>query len=65
LPLTELSLCEVMTEAGFKLVEQIPRFLPYAMSQCRQPPIWMLSLYLKLKVAWPVFGKQFLVVARK
>jgi SAM-dependent methyltransferase len=66
LPLTELSLGEVMTEIGFTLEEQIPRFLPYTMSrEGRQPPVWMLSLYLKLRFAWPLFGKQFLVVARK
>jgi SAM-dependent methyltransferase len=65
LALTELSLGEVMTETGFTLEEQIPRFLPYTMSQGRQPPVWMLRLYLKLKFAWPFFGKQFLVVARK
>jgi SAM-dependent methyltransferase len=65
LPLTELSLGEVMAEIGFILEEQIPRFLPYTMSRGGQPPIWMLSLYLKLKFAWPVFGKQFLLVARK
>lgn len=65
LALTELSLGEVMTEIGFTLEEQIPRFLPYTMSRGGQPPVWMLSLYLKLKFAWPVFGKQFLVMARK
>ncbi|HTU43110.1 MAG TPA: class I SAM-dependent methyltransferase [Candidatus Aquilonibacter sp.] len=65
LPLTELSLGEVMTETGFTVEKQIPRFLPFTMSQGRQSPIWMLRLYLKLTFAWPVFGKQFLVVARK
>ena len=65
LALSELSLGEVMTEIGFTLEEQIPRFLPYTMSRGGQRPVWMLSLYLKLKFAWPVFGKQFLVVARK
>jgi SAM-dependent methyltransferase len=65
LALTELSLGEVMAETGFTLEEQIPRFLPYTMSRGSQRPIWMLRLYLKLKFAWPLFGKQFLVVARK
>jgi|SRR5579864_923580 len=65
LALTELSLSEVMTETGFTLEEQIPRFLPYTMSRGGQASIWMLRLYLKLKLAWPIFGKQFLVVARK
>ena len=65
LPLTELSLGEAMAETGFTPEKKIPRFLPYTMSRGAQPPIWMVRLYLKLKWAWPLFGKQFLVVARK
>jgi len=65
LALTELSLGEVLTETGFTLEEQIPRFLPYTMSRGSEPPLWTLQLYLNLKFVWPLFGKQFLVVARK
>ena len=65
LPLTELSLGEVMAEVGFTVEEQIARFLPYTMSQGGQRPVWMLRLYLRLRFAWPLFGKQFLVVAGK
>ena len=65
LPLTELSLGEAMAETGFTLEEQIPRFLPFTMSRGRHWPVWMVRLYLKLKVAWRLFGKQFLIVARK
>ncbi|HMF77345.1 MAG TPA: class I SAM-dependent methyltransferase [Bryobacteraceae bacterium] len=65
LALTELSLGEVMTETGFTVEDQIARFLPYTMSKGAERPIWMLRLYLRLKFAWPLFGKQFLVVGRK
>lgn len=65
LALTELSLGEVMTETGFTLERQIPQFLPYTMSGNRQRPLWMLRFYLKLTFAWPLFGKQFLIVAIK
>lgn len=65
LALTDLSLGEVMTETGFILEKQIPRFLPYTMSRNRQIPLWMLRLYLKLTIAWPLFGKQFLIVIKK
>jgi SAM-dependent methyltransferase len=65
LELTERSLGEVMMETGFTVEEQIPRFLPYTMSQGGERPVWMLSLYLKMAFVWPLFGKQFLVVARK
>jgi SAM-dependent methyltransferase len=65
LALTEQSLGEVLADTGFTLEEQIPRFLPYTMSQGGHWALWMLRLYLRLNLAWPLFGKQFLVVARK
>ena len=66
IPLTERSLGEVMLETGFTLEEQIARFLPYTMSTGgMQPPIWTLQLYLRFNILWPLFGKQFLLVARK
>lgn len=65
LPLTERSLGEVLMETGFTVEEQISRFLPYTMSRGKKQPLWMLRLYLQLKLAWPLFGKQFLVVAQK
>jgi SAM-dependent methyltransferase len=65
LPLTELSLAEVLSNCGFGIERQIARFLPYTMSYGRQYPLWMVRLYLKLPLAWPFFGRQFLVVGRK
>jgi len=65
-PLTERSLGEVMVETGFTVEQQLGRFLPYTMSTGRvQAPIWTLRLYLKLNILWPIFGRQFLIVARK
>jgi len=65
LALTELSLGEVMSEIGFEVEERIARFLPYTMSRGHEHPMWILRLYLRLQFIWPLFGKQFLVVARK
>jgi SAM-dependent methyltransferase len=65
LPLTELSLMEVLRKCGFEVVFCRDRFLPYTMSDGREYPTWMLRLYLKMPFAWPFFGKQFLVIARK
>jgi len=62
--LSELSLKELMEISGFKCEECVPRFLPYTMSD-RQPPLLFLKLYLKMPLAWPLFGKQFLVVGKK
>ena len=65
LPLTDRSLIEGLELNGFRIERSWDRFLPYTMSQNRKPPIWMLWCYLRLPIAWPVFGKQFLVVAIK
>ncbi len=65
LALTELASQEALTLKGFKIERCIPRFLPYAMSQGTQYPLGILKLYLELPFAWPLFGKQFLVMARK
>lgn len=63
--LTELALVELLKQCGFEIARVTPRFLPYKMSMGREYPAWMLSCYLKLPLVWPLFGKQFLVVARK
>jgi len=65
LPLTDRSLVEGLELSGFSIERVVPRFLPYTMSQERTPPLWMLSLYLRLPIVWPLFGRQFLVVAVK
>ena len=63
--LTELSLAEAMRACGFAVETKIGKFMPYTMSHGRQYPMWMIRLYLAMPVAWRLFGKQFLVVARK
>ncbi|HVX67730.1 MAG TPA: class I SAM-dependent methyltransferase [Bryobacteraceae bacterium] len=65
LPLTELSLSEVLTASGFTIDLCRDRFLPYTMSQGRERPVWMLRAYLRLPLAWRFFGEQFLIVASK
>lgn len=65
LPLTELSLLELMKKCGFDGEYCISRFLPYTMSEGRQYPIWMLRLYLAFPFVWRFWGKQFLVIGRK
>ncbi len=63
--LTELSLSEALSTLGYEIEIQIPRFLPYTMSDGCQYPIWLLRTYLATPMFWPMFGKQFFVVARK
>jgi hypothetical protein len=64
-PLSHFSLIELLENCGFSIEYARAKFLPYTMSQGHQPPLWMLKAYLGLPLAWSLFGKQFLVVARK
>lgn len=65
LPLTELSLSEVMATRNFAIERCEDRFLPYTMARGPRYPLLFLRLYLRFKPAWRFFGKQFLVVGRK
>ena len=65
LPLSHLSLAEGLGAAGFEVARVIPRFLPYTMNSATPTPASLVRLYVALPFAWRVFGKQFLVVARK
>jgi SAM-dependent methyltransferase len=65
LPLSDRTLVEGLSLAGFTVERCIPRFLPYSMSQGLTPPVRFVSIYLCVPFLWPIFGKQFLVVGRK
>lgn len=65
LELTELSISEGLTLHGFKVTKCIPKFLPYTMSDKKPADDWLIKLYLKLPMIWPLKGKQFLVVAER
>ena len=65
LPLSHVSLAEGLEKSGFRVIRNIPRFLPFTM-QSRLPTAgFIISAYLKMPFAWRFFGKQFLVVAEK
>jgi SAM-dependent methyltransferase len=64
-PISDKSMAEALTLRGFAVDEVVARFLPYTMSGGRNPPLWAVKLYLKMRFAWPFFGKQFFVVSRK
>lgn len=65
IPLTEMSLSELLRMKGFRVDRCVGRFLPYSMSDGSNPPLFLVKLYLKLPFIWPLFGKQFLIIGRK
>jgi len=63
--LSDRSLVEGVLMAGLDPQVVIPKFLPYTTkSRLPQAP-WLVSLYLRIPLAWHVLGKQALVVAYK
>lgn len=64
-PITDRSLAEALSLHRFEVVSNVPRFLPYTMSGGRNPPLWAVRAYLAMPIFWPLFGKQFFIVARK
>jgi SAM-dependent methyltransferase len=65
-PLTARSLAEALELVGFRTEEVIDRFLPYTMAGQQRPPSSLaIRAYLRLRPAWRLFGRQFLVVAVK
>jgi SAM-dependent methyltransferase len=64
-PLSERSLSEALVVSGFRLEEVIARFLPATMAGKTVPPSFVIRAYLRLRPAWRLIGKQFLVVAVK
>lgn len=66
LPLTHVSLAEGLRLAGFEPEEIIPRFLPYTVKDSRLPVrTSLVRLYLRLRPAWRILGRQMFVAARK
>ena len=65
LPLSDRSMVEALEIAGFQGELVIPRFLPFTMSGGIPYRPFMVRLYLLFPLAQRLWGKQFLVVARK
>ena len=59
-----LSFCEALETHGYETLRRVAAFLPYSVAY-RRPPLLMLRIYLKLPLFCPLFGKQFLLIARK
>jgi SAM-dependent methyltransferase len=63
--LSELGVAEHIYGAGFELENIHPRFLPLSFRGGMPVSRFLVKTYLSMPFAWKIFGKQFLVVARK
>ena len=64
LPITHLSLQELLQTIGFKIDVLIPRFLPFS-TKGRPASPSLLKLYLKLPFIWKFLGGQMFIKASK
>lgn len=65
-PLSDRSVCELLTITGFELMQVEPRFLPYTTRSALPQAPWLVALYLMLRpLSSGILGKQFLIVAKK
>lgn len=65
LPLSHLSGAEAFAKAGFEVVELVGRFLPFTTCSPLPKHPWLVRLYLRVRLAWRLLGRQFLIVGRK
>jgi SAM-dependent methyltransferase len=65
IPFTHRTLLEALATAELEAETLIPRFLPYTTVGARRTPLALVRLYLRLPLAWRLFGAQFFAVARR
>ncbi|MEG4230634.1 methyltransferase [Microcoleus sp. Pol11C3] len=64
LPITHLSLQELLQTVGFEIDLIVPRFLPFSTKGRPASPL-LLKVYLKLPFLWQILGGQMFVKASK
>ena len=64
-PLTEVSLVEAATFAGFETSDLVTRFLPYSVKGRLPAHPALVRAYLAFPLAWRLLGKQTLYVGRR
>lgn len=64
-PITDRSLAELLGSLDFRVVEHHPRFLPYTTRSGLPQASWLVWLYLRMPLVWPLLGRQFLLRAVK
>jgi len=65
LPISDKSLAEALELAGFKINVLYPRFLPYTTKSKLPWNDLLIKTYIKLPLAWKIFGAQAFVIGRK
>jgi ubiquinone/menaquinone biosynthesis C-methylase UbiE len=64
-PLDDKSLIEVLEINNFKIVQSIPKFIPYSLKSKLPNSVILLKIYLKMPIFWKIFGKQAFIYGVK
>jgi dolichol-phosphate mannosyltransferase len=64
-PISDRSLIELLAIHRLEVVDTCDRFLPYTSSSRWPHAPFLVRMYLRSRMAWPIFGKQFVIRARK
>jgi SAM-dependent methyltransferase len=63
--LSDRSCRELFVQSGMSVIRLIPRFLPYSTKSALPTHPALVAAYLRVPMAWPLLGKQFLIVGQK
>ncbi len=64
-PIDDRAFVEGLEINGFEIFEVIERFLPYTTKSRLPKALFLIRLYLRLRLAWRFFGQQSFIVSHK
>ena len=64
-PIDDRAFVEGLEISGFEILEVIDRFLPYSTKSRLPKSLFVIRLYLHLRLAWHFFGEQSFILSRK
>jgi SAM-dependent methyltransferase len=64
-PIDDRAFVEALEINGFEILEVIDRFLPYTTKSRLPKSLFLIQLYLHLRVVWRFFGQQSFILSKK
>jgi SAM-dependent methyltransferase len=64
-PIDDRAFVEALEICGFELQELITRFLPFTTKTRLPRSPFLIRMYLRLRMVWPLFGQQSFILSRK
>ncbi|SRR5258706_682799 len=64
-PIDDRAFVEGLEVNGFEILEVIDRFLPYTTKSHLPKSLFLIQLYLRLRIVWRFFGQQSFILSQK